>query len=109
LLTYRWREVMDRRTVVTCLILGATSTMAAGTKQTSSEECSGMTAGWGSIETAPKNKPVLLGLLTGAGFIQGVGRWEVRDELGAGIWSVEDWWGRTPTHWSPIPPPPGVD
>ncbi len=63
---------------------------------------------WHSIKTAPKDKTILLGLLTEDGFLQGIGYWEVRDELGAGIWSTQEWWGQPPTHWSPIPSPPNT-
>lgn len=62
--------------------------------------------GWQPAESAPRDREVLLGHRTAEGFRYGVGYWEVADDLHAGRWTVEEWWGESPTHWFPVPPVP---
>ena len=62
--------------------------------------------GWRPVESAPRDREVLLGRRTDSGFRYGVGYWEVADDLHAGRWTVEEWWGEAPTHWLSVPPVP---
>ena len=65
---------------------------------------------WQHIETAPRSGVnLMLGLAGPSGFKEGIGLWvdaEEDDDSGAGNWSTESWWGKPPTHWRPMPPPP---
>jgi hypothetical protein len=66
---------------------------------------------WQPIESAPRDRQILLGLRTASGFRIALGHWEVHDEvvletLTGGEWSAAAWWGADPTHWSAIPPAP---
>lgn len=63
---------------------------------------------WQPIETAPRSSGnLMLGLVDPSGFKVGIGLWvDEDDDSGAGNWSTESWWGKPPTHWRPMPPPP---
>jgi hypothetical protein len=61
---------------------------------------------WRSMETAPRDRDILLGRRVGSQFLVGVGRWLVLDAETPGGWSTQQWWGGSPTHWAPLPPAP---
>lgn len=63
---------------------------------------------WQGVETAPKDRTILLGLKRGTEFISAIGYWEVHDEppFDGGRWTTTVWWGALPTHWAEIPAPP---
>lgn len=65
--------------------------------------------GWHEMSTAPKDRQVLFGLKSEEDFVIALGSWDVRDDLGGGNWTVEDWWNAPPTHWADVPPPPCSD
>lgn len=59
---------------------------------------------WLPIETAPKNKPILLGAYGLEGFLEMSGYWADTDWyfIGGG------WMGVQPTHWRPLHAPPAT-
>lgn len=59
--------------------------------------------GWQPIETAPRDREVVLGYRSADGEKLGIGFWEVADEQHAGRWTVEEWWDESPSHWLPVP------
>lgn len=79
---------------------------ASDCTNTQAVEVTRLLAGWQEISSAPKDRQILLGLMTEEGFALALGHWDVRDELGGGNWTAEDWWGIPPTHWTQVPPPP---
>ena len=64
---------------------------------------------WQPIETAPKDRPILLAawVANGPYYVLEVGWWEEQDlwEDTRGYWSTPS--DGTATHWMPLPKPPG--
>lgn len=88
------------------LALGAALAVPASARDCAPPGTAPAVPGWQPIETAPQDRQVLLGTFSDDRFLKGVGHWDVRDELGGGLWSVEDWWGVSPKFWAALPPEP---
>jgi hypothetical protein len=65
---------------------------------------------WLPIRTAPQTGMNVLLAVEGATPAEakvGIGMWaDDGDDSGSGRWSTEAWWGKSPTHWRPMPRPP---
>jgi len=72
--------------------------------------------GWQPIETAPKNKQVIMLFFPNGCDMQMV----EKSKIGLGFWDTDDWYhldsrgfsmtylGEIPTHWMPLPDPPST-